>query len=812
MLSSFELPPIAVFPVLVGPLQTLLALLPAILAGLGSMLFAIFRPGGFVRLVRFLWRQKLFLGAVAILIVAWQSMDPIRWLRGTVSPSMPASGHSSNWEMDRGGPLRLGRGPGPNDEDPTVPGTIWSNTRDKTVLSSVAVSGDRVLYSTATDIGPFSPTGRGAIVCVDAHSGREVWRYAPENYRATFSSPVVSGASVICGEGLHQVEDARVTCLDLADGAKRWEFRTSSHVESTAAVVDGRVFIGAGGDGLYCLSVDPDANGQPQVLWHLPADQYADCESSPAVSDGVVYFGLGEGGTAVCAVQADTGALLWKLPTPYPVFAGPTVAHGKLYIATGNGNYVQSASDLLEMKLQLLRDDGATEQEIAAARERLKPVGEVWCIDIATQRVEWKYSTGDAILGAIVHADASPTESSVASIVFGSRDGSVYRVSSSGELLARYDLHEPITSSPALGRRHLYCTSASGRLFCLDRTSLKPVWDSSLGPGVMFSSSPTIAHGHVYIGTAQQGLCCIGRPGKPSVPTWNRGDRGGTLDDTPVAEAPEILWQYPAGDAESWRVISPLMFLDGALFAARANGNQTSLFRLNLTPNASEPEFAWSRSLPGRIDTPLVGSGDRVCAAVVNDDGNAQVVCLSVVDGSENWRSDLGVTLDSEHSSRLSVDACRLYLWSGHGQLRCLDLATGEVAWTKDGSEARIGIGSPAIQDSIGVAIAKDREPFLMTFDAETGTELWRTVLSVQPIGGPIVAENKVQVLTAEGVCIHSIVDGSLLQKQVSQPLRVPISLDPDIHGKPVTPIISLRGQAFVATDRGRILCLGARP
>ena len=61
------------------------------------------------------------------------------------------------------------------------------------------------------------------------------------------------------------------------------------------------------------------------------------------------------------AVQIETGELLWKVSTPYPVFAPPTIADGKLFIATGNGNYIQSTADLLEMKLQILRDDGATE-------------------------------------------------------------------------------------------------------------------------------------------------------------------------------------------------------------------------------------------------------------------------------------------------------------------------------------------------------------------------------------------------------------------------------------------------------------------
>ncbi|MDP6360285.1 MAG: hypothetical protein QF473_34535 [Planctomycetota bacterium] len=48
--------PIAVIPVLMGPLQVLLALVPVILAALGSALLALFRPQGMKLLLRLLWR------------------------------------------------------------------------------------------------------------------------------------------------------------------------------------------------------------------------------------------------------------------------------------------------------------------------------------------------------------------------------------------------------------------------------------------------------------------------------------------------------------------------------------------------------------------------------------------------------------------------------------------------------------------------------------------------------------------------------------------------------------------------------------
>ncbi|MBC8115692.1 MAG: PQQ-binding-like beta-propeller repeat protein, partial [Candidatus Saccharimonas sp.] len=568
--------------------------------------------------------------------------------------------------------------------DPTAGTPVWRNDRDKTVLSSPALTGDRVIFATATDIGPFSPEGRGAIVCVDAHSGKEIWRYAPDNYRATFSSPVVHENCVVCGEGLHQVDDARVTCLDLSSGAKKWEFRTKSHVESTAAIADGHVFLGAGDDGFYCLSLEPTADGQPQVVWHLNGEEFRDCESSPVVSEGVVYFGLGDGGFAVCAVEAKTGTLLWRVKTPYPVFAPPTLAKGKLYIATGNGNFVQSAADLWEMKLQMLKDDGASEQQLAAARERLKPVGEVWCIDLATHSVDWKFETGDAILGAVVCADDS--------LYFGSRDGHLYRVSPEGKLLQKVDLREPLISSPALGRKHVYCTTTSGRLFCLESGTLKLVWDASLGGGETFASSPAIAHGHVYIGTAQQGLCCLGQPGTPEPPLWTHGERGGSADDDRVPESLAVAWQFPTEGDAPIVVTAPLMPLDGAVYAAGTRTGRQEFIKLDAAPSALAAEHerrqVWSRQFAGPVTVPPVGCGHRLCVVegISSTANQPRLHCLSADDGQTFWSDSL-----TGLPSGMTIDSRRIFVWGSATRLRCLDLESGSVLWDTD--EAAVSSG-----------------------------------------------------------------------------------------------------------------------
>ncbi|MFM9115962.1 MAG: PQQ-binding-like beta-propeller repeat protein, partial [Planctomycetota bacterium] len=389
---------------------------------------------------------------------------------------------------------------------------------------------------------------------VDLATGRTRWRYAPEDYRATFSSPVVAEGFVVCGEGLHQVRDARVTCLDLA-GNLVWQFPTQSHVEATPAIDDGRVYVAAGDDGLYCLSLRSVANGRPQILWHLAGDEYRDCESSPLVVDGVVYFGLGEGGQAVCAVDAATGTLRWRRETSHPVFAPVSWAAAadgqqQLLVGLGRGNFVQSAEDLWQAKLSALQAANATTDEIERSRLELAPGGEVWSLDPATGEVAWKLRLPETVLGAIAVDDD----------VFhvGCRDGALYQIAHSGpqagEIVRRWDAREPIVSSPAVTEKRLVITTLSGRIHCLNRETLEPSWSVATGSGGASYSSPTIVFDRVIVGTADQGLIALSLTARERPPVWNRGELAGMADQTLPADAARLDWAVdPEIDGEETR-------------------------------------------------------------------------------------------------------------------------------------------------------------------------------------------------------------------------------------------------------------------
>jgi outer membrane protein assembly factor BamB len=744
-------PPLAVVPVLFGPLQAFLALLPAILAALGSLLLAMLKPSGFKKLLKFLWYQKILSAALALVAVGYYTEIPGRYLRvrTTASADSNAHGAATDWSAFGGGPARTGGGPGSDrDAAPTRGDLVWTFDRTPTIFSSPAISGDRVYLSSVGGIGPFTPAGKGAIVCLDAHTGREIWSYEPEDFRATFSSPVVKDGFLICGEGLHMVRDARVTCLDLA-GRRLWELRTESHVESSACIDHGRAYIGAGDDGFYCVDLEPNADGTPRVRWHLDGRQFPDCESSPIVADGVVYFGLGEGGRAVCAVDTETGTELWRVNTPYPVFAPPTFAGGRIYIGMGNGNFIQTAEEVMEGKLEQMRQDNKSAEEIAAAAANLGPAGEVWCIDAKTHTVTWRFKLARTVLGAVAFHDDQ--------LYFGSCDGYFYSVSSTGQLLQRHNVHESILSSPALGAGQVYFSTRSGRLYCLSTETLKPIWSSLLGEGASFTSSPAVAHGHVYVGTSEDGLRCVGQPGTPAPPIWNHGETGGVADGDalPIRAAP--AWHWPESDGERFQVTAPLMVLGDSIYAAGMTENIPQLAKLSSAPDLEDQRRCqWSVTLNSPLHIPPAGWRDLIYTVERVAASNQSALCVRDHDGQASW----DYSISSGNLGRFTLDQQQLFIWNNEHELSCLGGSFERLnqIW-KQRISAGKSVGDPvAIHDLVLVTTETDT----VALDDQSGVVLWQ-IKTDRPLFGPVAIGNNFLLATEKELSLCRIVDGGVI-------------------------------------------------
>lgn len=418
---------------------------------------------------RFLWKQRFSLLILCGLCgLGWYGIRQAiaSWTAPVAVPTPVVSG--TDWPMFHGGPARTG----------IVSGTkkisqgerLWTAGYQERFFASPAVVGNRVYC-----IGAREDNGR--IFCWNDVTGELQWVSRPASMRATFSSPVVVGNLLLCGEGLHHTANSRVFCLDIGGPAGpvlKWSFTTQSHVECTPMVIDDRVYIAAGDDGVYALSLHDVQAERPAVLWHVSGNQLPDAETALVAERDHVYVGLGHGGHALVMLDADTGREEARFRFDFPVFAPPALVDEQLYLGMGHGDHARP-----------LQGDGA-----------------VVCINLADRSVRWSFPTPATVLGAVTISQGD--------VVFGCADGLVRVLSRTGEFKDAWDSGAPITASLAVTSETICGVNSRGRLFLLDRANLRLRWERSLGNQGHFISSPTISQGRIFIGSERFGFQCFG--------------------------------------------------------------------------------------------------------------------------------------------------------------------------------------------------------------------------------------------------------------------------------------------------------------
>ena len=763
---------VAVVPILVGPLQALIALLPAIMIAIGSLLLSLFKPSTLKKLLHLLWAQKIAVVIIVLVIFGGTRFYSVMW-KGTVSKASIGEG-KTEWSMFRGGLERKGSVPGA--KDPLSGKVNWAFSYDgiKTFYSSPGVIGNR-LYSTSARYEFFK--NNGAIYSIDAETGKMVWSYQA-GYRATFSSPSVSGKYLVVGEGLHFVSDARVFCLDIEqsekkrEGVKLWSFRTKSHVESSPCIADGKVYVGAGSDGLYCFNLEPDKDGNARLLWHLEAKDYPDCESSPVAYEGKVYFCLGIDGQAVVCADAATGKELWKIKTPYPVFGSPSISKNKLYVGMGHGDFVNTA-EVVASNLRLkLEKEGKSAAEIQKAVKDIKPIGEIWCIDLLSHEVAWKFTVADTVLGSVaVDGDV---------LYFGSRDKNIYSISTEGKLLRKWNAHAPLVTSPAIGTENVYIVTEAGQIWGIDKKSFLPAWNIALNSPTM--SSPAVALGHIYIGTTNNGLLCVGQPGGEEKKALWAGSLGGMgksgwLDGSLLPPRGEYAWGYPGAPKDSEESLSlihtPGAYLKGAFYLASKEKTGFGLVKLKSGEKAGSPPV---REWFAPAKNPVYISAALNEEAVFFVDGrafdkNRALHCLEPKTGKELWQYTVG-----DGSGEFVIAKEKLLIADTNKGLSCLDIKTPAVKKELWKTEAGALTGAPAFTEDIVIAVAtKDKNAVLVALDLEAGVTLWKKPLTSAPKTGPVFAKGLIWVGETGGVRSYDLPAGKLVHSikcgAVSSPL-----------------------------------------
>ncbi|MFL5243917.1 MAG: PQQ-binding-like beta-propeller repeat protein [Gemmataceae bacterium] len=312
------------------------------------------------------------------------------------------------------------------------------------IASTPLVDGDRVFVATAQ--GALRKYGK--LFCLDSATGEKQWEFDDGGeMNEAFSSPCLADGRLYIGEGFHQDAECKLYCLDAATGTKHWDFPTKSHTESSPTVSEGKVFFGAGDDGIYCLDA---VTGKE--IWHFADNLHVD--ANPTVAGKRLYCGSGVGdlygALEVFCLDTETGKPEWRLPVELPVWGQPVLAGDQLFVGIGNGNFV--ASDA-------------------------KPQGALVCLKASTGEVLWRFDD----IGDGIHVRPAVDKRHV---YFAARDGNCYCIErKEGTLRWKRGLGSPIVASPFLARCSCHACSTSllvaasdGLVVCLEPTTGQVQW------------------------------------------------------------------------------------------------------------------------------------------------------------------------------------------------------------------------------------------------------------------------------------------------------------------------------------------------
>ena len=179
---------------------------------------------------------------------------------------------------------------------------------------------------------------------------------------------------------------------------------------------------------------------------------------------------------------------------------------------------------------------------------------------------------------------------------------------------------------------------------------------------------------------------------------------------------------------------------------------------------AKKPRLVWTAKGLGSGFASISIADGRIFTMGDRDDEQF-VIALDLKGGKEQWRTPIGKGWDKGGYAgprcTPTVDGDRLYAVGTHGDLVCLDVATGKEHWSKNfksdfGGKMMSGWGyseSPLIDGDKIICTPGAQDAMMVALDKNTGSELWRCkVGELGPSGKDGAAYSSVVISEAEGV------------------------------------------------------------
>jgi outer membrane protein assembly factor BamB len=271
----------------------------------------------------------------------------------------------------------------------------------------------------------------------------------------TKSSPVLSEGLIYFGNA--GSSDGVLRSVNKKTGKLIWSYPTDNQIVGSAnfwsSGTKTGIIIGSYDYFLHCIN---PLTGK--LLWKLETENYLN--GTPAVADNKIIFGGCDG--IVRVADPVEGRETDKIEIGVYIASSPALSSGKAYFGDYDGNLY--CVDLMQKKIAW--EVPATETSgsilaIPAAGYNAVVIGNddkyMYCYNINTGNLNWKYRTNGQITGSAVISSSR--------VLFGSKDGYVYLLNlSDGKKLWSFNAGSPVGSSPVVTKDRFYFLTEDGRL------------------------------------------------------------------------------------------------------------------------------------------------------------------------------------------------------------------------------------------------------------------------------------------------------------------------------------------------------------
>ncbi len=316
-----------------------------------------------------------------------------------------------------------------------------------------------------------------------------------------------------------------------------WTFNTSNSntgngIFSSAAIVEGKVYIGSGEGKLYCLNLTTGAH-----YWNYSTrgGSFSHGQScSPAISGGKVYIGNDFRPQLWC-IDADTGLKIWNFSTGgvgmTGIYSSPTVVDGKVIFGTDNNKVFCLPEDdpngdgSISMGEIIWKYDAPDKVWSSPAVEGNRVffgcgdansigANKLYCISLNDGSVDWTFPS----VGNVTDVVSSPAVAD-GKVYFGAKDNNVYALyANNGTEAWNYPTGGYVISSPAVAYGRIFIGSDDNKIHCLNATTGSSIWDYTTGGDIW--SSPTVADEKVYIGSCDGKVYCLSATADGAQKVW----------------------------------------------------------------------------------------------------------------------------------------------------------------------------------------------------------------------------------------------------------------------------------------------------